>query len=74
MLGHAYIPTPVLDRRVDDEILNDERLAEKMSELEKQLDRDLTILEKAELFVREAPTDMSSPSQQLLKVWRECGE
>ncbi len=71
MLGHAYIPTPVLDRRLDKEIRNNKRLAGKKSELEKQLNRELTILEKAELFFREAPTDMSNPLQQLLKVWRE---
>ncbi len=73
MLGHAYIPTPVLDRRlkarVVDEIRNSKRLTEKISKLEKQLERELTFLEKVELFVREAPTDVSSPSRQLLKVW-----
>ncbi len=71
MLGHAYIPTTVLDRRLDKEIRNNKRSAGKKWELEKHLNRRLTILEKAELFFREAPTDVSNPLQQLLKVWRE---
>ncbi len=71
MLGHAYIPTHVLDRRLDEEL---ERCADleiftyKAGDDEDEMEH----LKKAELFVRSSmATDMSNPLQQLLKVGRE---
>ncbi len=78
MIGHAYIPTPVLDRRLAEK-LEHPRSEESgkyayMRHDENEKERKRQLLEKTKQFVREAPTDVSSPLQQLLKVWRECGE
>ncbi len=59
MFGHAYFPAYVLDERLANTL--------KSSTFEIERERELSFLEKAELFVR-SPTDVSSPWQQLLKV------
>ncbi len=74
MIGHAYIPTTVLDRHLAEKLEKYVELGKyaHMEDDENEIERirKRQFLEKAELFVR-SPTDMSSPWQQLLKVWRE---
>ncbi len=79
MLGHAYLPTPVLDRHLAEK-LEHPRYVESGKyvytgddENEMERNRKRQFLEKAKQFVKE-PVDASGPFQLMLKVWRECGE